>query len=195
MEDKIQKRYVNRYFEAILYKDDPNFENYMRYITKYYTEVTYIDHDRDVNENGEIKKWHRHILFRVGENARHLNVIAREIGIPGNYLQGINKDARLIYFTHKNNPEKSQYAPTEIQGELKNYAIRLYNKAKPEEERYKPILDAIQRGQIKTLTQLFCYGIGHNCIDEIKKCQFLLCKIIEEKWKQKEEKSEHNITN
>lgn len=195
MEEKDNKRVVNRYFEAVIYPQDPNFEEYMKIITKKYTEITYIDHNRDVDENGEIKKEHRHILFKVGENARHLNAIAREIGILPNYLQGINKDARLIYFTHKNNPEKSQYLPQEIQGELKAEAIKLYNKDQPEEKRYKPIIDAIQRGKIKTLTELFCYGIGYNCIDDIKRCQYLLCKIIEEKWKQKEEKDEHNVTN
>lgn len=190
MEEKTNKRVVNRYFEAILYPEDTNFEEYMKAITKRYTEVTYIDHTRDIDEKGDTKKEHRHILFKVGENARHLTAIAKEIGIPQNYLQGVNKEARLIYYTHKNNPEKSQYRPEEIKGELKAEAIKLYNKNQPEEKRYKPIIDAIQRGKIKTLTELFCYGIGYNCIDDIKRCQYLLCKIIEEKWKKKEE----NIT-
>lgn len=181
--EKDTKRVVNRYFEAIIYPEDENFQTYFNYIRKYYTEVTWILHNRDVDENGEIKKEHIHILFKVGENARHLNVIAREIGILPNYLQGINKEARLIYFTHKNNPEKTQYKPQEIDGELKNLAIKLYERSKPEEERYLPILQAIQNGKIKDLTQLLCYAIGHGKLEEVKRCQYLLCKVIEEKWK------------
>lgn len=155
MEEKVQKRVVNRYFEAILYPEDQNFEIYFNYIKKFYTEVTYIIHDRDIQENGENKKKHMHILFKVGENARHLNVIAREIGILPNYLQGINKEARLIYYTHKNNPNKSQYAPTEIQGELRNEAIKLYNKNRPEEDRYRHIINAIQTRTNKKLNPTF----------------------------------------
>lgn len=73
------KRVVNRYFCAILYEDDENFEKYFKYINENYEEVTYIRHDKDINENGEIKKSHLHILFKVGDNARHLTKVANEI--------------------------------------------------------------------------------------------------------------------
>lgn len=59
------KKTRNRYFEAILYPEDENYIKYMDNIKKFYQEVTYITHDRDIDENGDIKKPHTHILFKV----------------------------------------------------------------------------------------------------------------------------------
>lgn len=174
------KRVVNRYFVAVLYPEDENYNFYMEYIIKNFLEVTYIIHDRDIDENGEIKKIHTHILFKVGDNARHLARVAKDIGIQENYLQGCNKDAMLMYLIHLNNPNKTRYKIEEVQGELKNRLKKLIDKQKPEEERYKNIIDAIMQRKIKNVTQLICYGIGYNCIEEIKRAQFLLCKAIEE---------------
>lgn len=80
-------RVKNRYFSAILYGEDPNFKKYVENINKYYTEVTYILHDKDVTEDGEIKKEHYHYLFRVGKNARHIRSIAEESEIPIQYIE------------------------------------------------------------------------------------------------------------
>jgi len=77
----------NRYFCAILYQEDPNFEKYIDSIYKNYTEVTYILHDKDITEDGELKKAHYHYLFRVGKNARHIKAIANESEIPIQYLE------------------------------------------------------------------------------------------------------------
>lgn len=117
-------RIRNRYFSAILYEEDVNFKKYKDYIIKHYFEVTYIKHDRDITEDGEIKKEHYHFLFKVGENARTLKSIAKEIGIAENYLQGCNKKPMLEYLIHMNNPEKTQYKIEEVQRRTKRRTRR-----------------------------------------------------------------------
>ena len=82
-----ESRTRNRYFCAILYKEDVNFNKYKENIEKLYDEVTYIKHNRDIEESGKLKKEHFHFLFKVGENARTIKSIAKEIGIAENYLQ------------------------------------------------------------------------------------------------------------
>lgn len=178
---KNKKRVVNRYYCAILYKEDENFKKYFNNIIKNYEEVTYIEHNRDINEEtGEIKKPHIHILFKVGENARHLNSIAREIEIKENYLQGCNKKAMLQYLIHLNNAEKTQYSVEEVQGELKNELVKILLKREPEENKYKIIIDNIKQGSINSIKDLIQYGIENQCMTEIKKAQLLLIKAIEE---------------
>lgn len=80
-------RVKNRYFSAILYEEDSNYKKYIDNIYKYYTDVTYILHDKDITEDGEIKKAHYHYLFKVGKNARHIKSIAGESEIPIQYLE------------------------------------------------------------------------------------------------------------
>lgn len=176
-----KRRVVNRYFVAVLYPEDENYKHYMDFITKHYMEVTYITHNRDVDENGEIKKEHTHILFKVGENARHLSAVAKEIGIPENYLQGCNKDAMLAYLIHLYNPDKTRYNLSEVQGQLKGQLQKMIIKDIPEEERYNKILMGIVSGEIKNITQLMQYGIRFKLIEEIRRSQFIFCKMIEER--------------
>lgn len=47
---------INRYFAAILYEEDKNYEKYIKNIKKNFYEVTWIRHDRDINELRRIKK-------------------------------------------------------------------------------------------------------------------------------------------
>lgn len=187
-EEKKNKRVVNRYFVAVLYPDDPDYKNYMEFIIKHYMEVTYITHDRDIDENGEKKKTHTHILFKVGENAHHLSAVAKQIGIPQNYLQGCNKDAMLAYLIHLYNPDKTRYNLNEVNGQLKEQLRKIIIKQIPEEDRYEKLVMAILSGEIKNTTQLMQYAIRYKLIEEIRKSQFLFCKMLEER-KPKEEKN------
>ena len=102
MKKKENPKTKNRWYVCILYKEDPKFlEYYKNILTKYYY-VTYIDHDKDTLEDGTLKKEHRHIIFNVGENARHVGAIADEIGIPSNYLERLQERKNVaVLSTHK----------------------------------------------------------------------------------------------
>lgn len=178
-------RIRNRYFCAVLYEDDENFNTYMDNIRKKYYEVTWIRHDKDIKENEdgeeEYKKPHYHILFKVGENARSINAIANEITIPVNYLQGCNKKPMLEYLIHLNNPEKTQYDINEVQGELKAELAGILAKREPEENKMAIILNNILKGYINTLTELIVYAVETGQMDIIRKYQYILTKTIEER--------------
>lgn len=87
MKKKENPKTKNRWYTAILYIEDEKYNHYMNVIKDKYYYVTYIDHDKDILEDGTPKKNHTHVLFYVGDNARHVNAIAEEIGIPSNYLE------------------------------------------------------------------------------------------------------------
>lgn len=179
MADK-SRRVLNRYFCAILYEEDPNFEKYFKNISENYEEVTYIIHDKDTNEDGTPKKPHMHILFKVGNNARHINSIAKEVGIAENYLQGCNKKSMLMYLIHLKNEDKTQYDLEEVKGYLKEELKRIINKQKPEEDRYNNLIENILNHKINNTTQMIQYGIKYGIIEDIRKSQYILCKIIDE---------------
>lgn len=174
------KIFVNRYFVAILYEDDINYEKYLNNIKKKFTEVTYIKHDKDITDEGELKKTHIHILFKVGENARHLNAVAKDIDIPSNYLQGCNKTKMLRYLIHLDNPEKTQYSINEVQGELKKELKDILKRQVDEKPIYREIIRKIQENEIKNITTLVLYAINNNCLEEVKKMQYILTQIIKE---------------
>lgn len=181
MNKKEDKTLKNRYFEAILYPDDPNYNTYMQNIKKLYYEVTYVNHDRDIDENGDLKKVHTHILFKVGENARHKNAVSKEIGIPPNYITGVNKKAMLMYLIHLNNPEKTQYSTDEVNGELKRELEKIIVKKIDIEEKLKALIEIIKIENIINYEQLILKSIQYHLTDVLRQNQFLLSKLIEEK--------------
>lgn len=174
----------NRYFCAVLYEDDPNFNKYLENIKKKFLEVTYIRHDRDIKENEdneeEYKKAHYHVLFKVGENARYITSVAKEIEIPSNYLQGCSKKPILMYLIHLNNPEKTQYDISEVQGELKGELAEILFKRQPEDQKLAILMENIIKGNIRTCKQLMIFAIESGLNDLVRKYQYLLTSIVKE---------------
>lgn len=171
-------RVYNRYYCAILYKEDPNSEKYMENIQKYYSEVTYIIHDKDTTEEGEIKKEHIHVLFKVGKNARSIKSVAEQIEIPINYIEGCNKDNMLLYFIHYKKPNKYQYKIEEVKGELVEYMKTLIKDKKSDKEILQEILDYINKYEIKDTGILLHYCLTNNYVNVLRKYSYILTKCL-----------------
>lgn len=107
MKKKENPKTKNRWYTAILYHDDPNFNEYMKKIQEQFYYVTYIDHDRDLLDDGTPKKLHRHLVFYVGENARHVDSVASDIGIPSNYLERLQEREDASLFSTYQSPNKN----------------------------------------------------------------------------------------
>lgn len=72
-------------------------------------------HDKDVNEDGEKKKLHWHVIvqFDSMKSFKQIDEIARAMHAP--VPQVVDSPIGLIqYFVHKNNPEKYQYSRSDI---------------------------------------------------------------------------------
>lgn len=171
----------NRYFQAVLYPDDPNFEHYHRYIVENYKEVTWIIHDKDIaNEDGDILKPHEHIMFKVGENARGVNSIAKEIGILPTMLGGIKKIPFLRYLIHLDNQEKTQYNVEQVQGELKDELKKILAKNNDEETELADITTLILNKRIKSNKDMLLYCINRHYTYTMKKYSYILSQAIKE---------------
>lgn len=118
---------------------------------------------------------------KYGENARHKNKIAEEIGIQENYLTGCNKKAMLMYLIHLNNPEKTQYSTQEVKGELRKELEKLITKRMDSEIKMEALYNLINEKDIKEHNQLIKIAIEYHLVDTLRQNQFLLSKLIEEK--------------
>lgn len=73
-------------------------------------------HDKDVDENGERKKPHYHVVFAYKGNKsfEQIDEIARLLHAP--IPQRVNSlTGQTRYLTHQDNPEKYQYESSDIQ--------------------------------------------------------------------------------
>lgn len=89
MEKRNVKTY-NRYFHFILYEEDKEQMKGMEYICENF-KYARIYHDKDKDENNELKKPHYHIVISTGKNPRNRQAIAKETGIKPNYIERMLK--------------------------------------------------------------------------------------------------------
>ena len=112
-------KYRNRKFCAVLYPEDPAHSAAIEKLQSGGFNFAAILHDRDVNENGETKKSHWHVVLRY-KNAVWNTAVAKELGIEPNYIEICRDvDAALCYLVHYGNDDKFQYEYESVFGPLK----------------------------------------------------------------------------
>ena len=106
-----------------------------------------ITHDKDILPNGQLKPPHFHCVLTFS-NAKTIKSIANAIGVEPQFVNKINtttKSAQL-YLVHRNNPEKYQYPPEEVQASFDYVALVDDCPAKQKRE---SIAERIDSGEIK----------------------------------------------
>ena len=84
-----------------------------------------IDHDKDTDENGELKKNHTHVYLRL-KSPRFLEPLAKELGLACNYLRPCrDSKGALLYMVHDGYPDKYQYDVESVYGSLRHEVGKL----------------------------------------------------------------------
>lgn len=109
-----------RTFTFELYPEWSYFTNIVSHIVK--EKYALILHDKDTNDNGEIKKEHVHVVVKYG-GKRTLSSVRNEYakyGLENRFVDTCNERAMLRYLVHLDNPEKYQYSKNEIDTNMKS---------------------------------------------------------------------------
>lgn len=112
-----------RSFAGTLYPDSESYdcETLLSTIRSKFIDWAYILHDKDVNENGELKKSHIHWVGRA--TPRCLSVVSNFLGLPENDIEVVkNFDNMVMYLIHLNDIDKFQYSPDDVETNLPNIA-------------------------------------------------------------------------
>lgn len=110
-----------RSFAGTLYPDSESYdcESLLSTIRSKFIDWAYILHDKDVNENGELKKSHIHWVGRA--TPRCLSVVSNFLGLPENDIEVVkNFDNMVMYLIHLNDIDKFQYSPDDVETNLPN---------------------------------------------------------------------------
>lgn len=110
-----------RSFAGTLYPDSESYdcETLLSTIRSKFIDWAYILHDKDVDENGELKKPHIHWVGRA--TPRCLSVVSNFLGLPENDIEVVkNFDNMVMYLIHLNDIDKFQYSPDDVETNLPN---------------------------------------------------------------------------
>ena len=73
-----------------------------------------INHDRDVNEDGEIVEAHTHFYIEY-DTPRKVSTVANLLGVESNFIEIVrNKKGMLRYLTHRDQETKAKYDDEEV---------------------------------------------------------------------------------
>lgn len=179
-----RENFRDRKFCLLLYPDDETHVKAMEKLKKVY-DYAYILHDKDiVEETGELKKPHWHVVIDIGENARWHTAIASELGINENYIQQCrNKDRALMYLIHFNDKDKIQYSIDKVQGTLKKrLKLALAKDDKTEQEKMQILLNIILEQTIELrYTDLVQIALELGYYDVVRRSPMIFKNLIVEK--------------
>lgn len=117
---KLEDKYRDRKFMLLLYPEDPTHVRALEVIKGSYDHAVIL-HDKDLDDSGNLKKPHWHVVVNTGKNAIWNTSLADTLGIALNYIeQARNMDRALQYLIHFNEADKHQYSVDEVSGSLKN---------------------------------------------------------------------------
>lgn len=152
-------------FVCILYTDNDRHLNAIKYIQENYSDYVFIFHDKDVNEVGEDKKPHFHVLLQF-KNSRWNTALAKELDIEENLLQECkNVTGSLKYFIHFGLDNKYQYSIEDCVGSSKllKRLEKVVSNGKDENEKTSDLIDYINEfdGIISVLAfSRYCCTVG-----------------------------------
>ena len=174
-------KYRSRTHMLLLYPENEDHKKAYEIIKKTYDYASIL-HNKDVTEDGELKKEHWHIVLRFNQ-PRWSSAICKDLGIMENYIEEVKKfDNALQYLIHYNDQNKAQYTIEEVQGTLKTKLIESINKIeKSEGEKVVELLEFItQREDPVTVTEFASYCAKNGYWAEFRRSGSIFCKILEE---------------
>ncbi len=174
--------FSDRKFALLLYPEDKTHMEALEKIKRSF-DYAVILHDKDVDEAGELKKSHWHVVITVGTNKRWNTALAKELGIEVNYIEKIrNLDRALEYLIHLNDADKYQYSIDEVEGTLKNRLTASMSQSdKTEGEIIAQMIEMIENEPYKLSYTYFAKWCATDGFwDVYRRAGAIINKIIEE---------------
>lgn len=179
---KEEEKYRDRKFRFLLYPDDLTHVKALDIISQSY-DYAYILHDKDLDETGELKKPHWHVVVNVGNNGRWNTSLTSELGIEPNYIMPCdNVEKALQYLIHYNDFDKYHYDVNEVKGTMKNKLEKSLNvDGKDEGERIMEIIEMLEESdKCLSITDFVKMCAKKGYYTDMRRGGIFMLKLLEE---------------
>lgn len=105
----------SRNFVFLLYPENAEHIQALEKLKSSCDAYAYILHDKDVDENGSLKKPHIHFVAMLASK-QNIDRLCAALGIPSNYCDVIRGSVvgSLRYLIHRDDPDKYQYDVSDV---------------------------------------------------------------------------------
>lgn len=167
-------------FVLILYPDSTSydFSSVISKLKDAFNQYAYIPHDKCIDDLGEVKKLHYHIVGKTN-NQTSTHSIAKKLGIQENYVQIAKAYKRAVrYLAHVDNPEKFQYDIGDITA---NWDYRTYFAKEISEKKQAVIIKFVLNSWGVTLEQVVRYCLENNLYSELRRGYSIIRDLVKER--------------
>lgn len=110
--------FKDRKFEFVLYPEDKTHVAALDLIKKTYDYLCVL-HDRDVDDDGNLKKPHWHVLVTGFNSPTWSSSVCSTLGLSENCIQKVHSFKNAMrYLIHKDNADKAQYSVDSVEGNI-----------------------------------------------------------------------------
>lgn len=177
-----QNNLRKRTFQLILYPDNELHKELLDRIinNEYAFDYAGILHNKDINNDGEYKKAHYHVVLHLKEACTR-TALAKNLGIEERFVEIVkNYTASLQYLIHYKQLNKAQYSVENVFGTLADKVKELTSKMS-ETEQVNIIINTLNNIESKidiATFMLLCNEKG--CYSGLRRNQLLFIKAIEQ---------------
>ena len=147
-----------------------------------------INHDKDINENGELCDAHTHIIIDY-ETPRKLTTIANLLQVETNFIELVkNKKKMLRYLTHKDDVDKYQYQDNEVlTNNDTNYALTIIGNTLSDRDiadyiiqgRGLELMGLVSSSKLRTIQAFVHYDQSNSILSEVRALREQNARIME----------------
>lgn len=179
MSEETQEKIRSRIWTFQLYTDNQKHNQILEYIKRNYV-YAYIIHNKDITEDGEIKKEHIHLILFL-ENARDLKSIVEEFKIEKNLVEKVKSKRYMIrYLTHEDQTEKAQYNKKDIITNNESEILKAYKTEDEEQQISKILTYIITKKRTVNFTEITDFAIQEGYYKTMRKGIWIIKNILEE---------------
>lgn len=180
----------SRTFTFVFYPDEKNFLDIMEEVIN--QDTAFILHDKDINDDGKLKKPHYHVVVKFKDAktctsvAKIFHLLNSDGEIASNRVDLCCKGKKdfkgaLRYLTHANTPDKFQYPLTDVQGTLKDTVKALVNSGSNAERNLSLVFNfIISSNDYLDIITVSKYCESNNCLSVITGRYYYFMHLIEE---------------
>lgn len=169
-------KYRSRQMLLLLYPENRTHMEVLERVKSTY-DCLYITHDKDVTEDGEVKKTHIHVFLSF-KNAKWNTAVSEELGLELRFIEDIrSREAALQYLVHYNEENKHHYTFEELEGSkaLKRQleASIKKNELSPDEV-FQEIVEIVKSNNLSFSQALsVCLSKGGPYVKEFRRSAYL----------------------
>lgn len=185
-----------RIFSIVAYNDSEtlDFNNILNRLLELNYKFFYICHDKDLlnnqdNVSRETKKLHYHIAVyfdkptTIKKVATELNIDETKVNVKDDKGKRYILKNTIGYFLHYKMNDKFNYDIKDIYGNCEDLVMKYYDILSDndnDKRDLKSILAFIEDNKIDNIKDLLMYCIDNNCVNTLKKYQYLFSILIKE---------------